>query len=341
MSFLVFSDPLFQKHRPATAHPESPARLQMTEAWMRMEPVPGVDVRFCARAAEEKELLLAHTPRLIAQIAATSQTPYTLLDPDTYATADSAWVARTAVGAHLDAVDTVLAKSPGRAFVLARPPGHHAESDRSMGFCLFNNAALAAAYALAHKGLRRVAVYDFDLHHGNGTQEIFYETPDVLYLSHHQGPFYPGTGDWKEMGRDEGTGTTVNCPLPAGSGDPEILNLWDTVLLPILQQYRPELLLVSAGFDLHREDPLGNLNLTDAGLSQLAARIEKFSTAAGAPLIYTLEGGYNPRVVSDGIRCILRSHTEPAEPAPPPAPTPLTEELIRKARDTFRLFWKL
>ncbi|MFH1263247.1 MAG: histone deacetylase [Pseudomonadota bacterium] len=341
MSFVVFSDPIFRKHKPEPPHPESPARLEKLEQVLQEDPPAGVEMKFCGRAATADELLLVHTDRLMEQVAATSLQPYTMLDADTYATADSAFIARTAAGTLLHAVDLAAGKPDLRVFTLVRPPGHHAERDRAMGFCLFNNIALAAEYAVRKHGVKRVAIYDFDLHHGNGTQEIFYERPDVLYVSHHQAPFYPGTGDWKETGRGDGVGATVNCPLPKEAGDSELLGLWDSILQPAFEQFKPELFLVSAGYDSHAADPLGNLRITDEGFTQLSLRIEHLARKLSAPVVYTIEGGYNPDVVASGVLSTISSHTTPETAIQSPTPTPVGMELITQARKTFGSFFQL
>lgn len=341
MKYLVFSDPLFAKHRVNLPHPESPTRIATAEKWIRARSMENLDVRLCSRVAKEEELQLVHSEKLIQELAATRQEPITWVDNDTYITSDSTWIAKTAAGTLLDTVDAAYAKAASRLFALVRPPGHHAESNRSMGFCLFNNVAIAAAYAVTQYSAKRVAIYDFDLHHGNGTQEIFYKRPDVLYLSQHQFPHYPGTGNWHETGENEGKGKTINAPLSEGAGDAEILHLWDQIFQPILDQYDPELLLVSAGFDSHENDPLGNLSVTDNGFAQLALRLEALTTAKKIPLIFAMEGGYNADAVSTGIRSIFKAHLKPSRSASAPTATPNTNELLGKARNTFQPFWTL
>jgi acetoin utilization deacetylase AcuC-like enzyme len=210
-----------------------------------------------------------------------------------------------------------------------------------MGFCLFNNVAVGAEYAIRKYGKQRVAIYDFDVHHGNGTQHIFYDRPDVLYLSHHQFPLYPGTGDWTETGQGDGMGMTVNCPLPAGSGDNEVLYLYDHLFEPVLTQYRPEILFLSAGFDAHERDPLAQLCVTDEGFFQLFVRLETWSRATGVPLIYALEGGYNLAALAQGAASVLSAHDSSAPVKRVETATPLSLELLGHARNTFSSFWKL
>ena len=231
-------------------------------------------------------------------------------DPDTQAGPRSAAAALRAAGGVVSAVDHVLDRRLDRAFCLARPPGHHAEADRAMGFCLFSNVAVGAAHALA-RGLQRVLVIDFDVHHGNGTQAIFYDDPRVLYLSSHEFPCYPGTGDLDEIGSGAGRGYTVNLPLPAGMGDAEYLAAYREIALPVARAFAPELLLVSVGFDPHVDDPLAEMRVTAAGFAGLTALC--LGAAGGAPAVFVLEGGYDlPALRSSAVALTRVLLGEPA-----------------------------
>ena len=244
------------------------------------------------------------------------------------------------MGCLLESADDVLGKKIDRVFAAVRPPGHHAEAHRAMGFCLFNNVAVAAAYAIAKKKVKRVAIYDFDVHHGNGTQSIFYDRPDVLYLSHHQYPFFPGTGDWDETGKGDGQGTTLNCPLAAGSGDEEMLYVWDFIFRPVIEEYSPDLLLLSAGFDAHHQDPLGGLTVTDRGYRQLFSRLETLARKGKIPLIYALEGGYSGEVLAGGAKAMVAAYLQPEKITPTASPGPACLDLLSQARNSFNRFWK-
>ena len=264
MAVSIIRDPLFGEHFPGPHHAESPARLASIEAALeasslRLEPR-------VSRNATEAELLRVHSPSHLRAMAETAGRSVPL-DPDTHT-------------------------SP-RSFDAARPPGHHATRDRAMGFCLFNNVAAAAA-ALLDEGLaERVAVYDFDFHHGNGTESIFYADPRVLYASTHQMPAYPGTGEARRTGRGPGEGYTVNMPLPPGSGDVALLGAIDDVLAPALRRFRPDLLLVSAGFDALDGDPLGGMTVSIDGFAQVGARVMALANELCAGRVCaTLEGGY-------------------------------------------------
>ncbi len=261
------------------------------------------------------------------------------LDPDTYVAAGSAGIARLAAGAVVGAVDAVLDGICDRAFAAVRPPGHHAGGRRSMGFCLFNNVALAAEHA-RRRGLARVAVVDWDVHHGNGTQDIFYGSADVLFVSTHQYPFYPGTGPAHEIGTGAGEGTTINVPLPAGVGDAGLELAFDRIVLPALRRFRPELLLVSAGFDAHHRDPLASLSATTGCFTRLAERLTAFADeACQGRVVVTLEGGYDLEAIAWGAAAtvaVLLGITPPiaADDAesliarrPEPDITPLVESL--------------
>src|ERR1700732_346452 len=201
--------------------------------------------------------------------------PRYYFDPDTHTSPDSYQTALLAAGGVLTAVEAVMDGAADNAFAIVRPPGHHALPTRAMGFCLFNNVAIAARYLIRRRGLKRVLVIDWDVHHGNGIQDIFYDSSEVLYFSTHQFPFYPGTGALDEIGFGAGAGYTVNAPMPATFGDDEYLRIFDDVLAPVVRQYCPEFILVSSGFDAHFRDPLGGMQVTEAGFAALAQRVKR------------------------------------------------------------------
>ena len=287
-----YDHPAFREHDAGVGHPERPERLEallrgLREAGLleRLAPLP-------PRPATAAELLRVHTDEHVALVASTAGRTFRF-DPDTQAGPHSYQAALLAAGAVVDAVDRVLDGAIDRAFCAVRPPGHHATPGRAMGFCLFNNVAVAAAHALG-RGLGRVMIVDFDVHHGNGTQDVFYGDPRVLYVSSHAFPFYPGTGALDEVGEGRGRGFTVNLPLPPGMGDPEYARLYRTVVEPIGRAFDPELVLVSAGFDAHRGDPLAGMDLTRAGYAELTdVCLAIASGAARGRLVAALEGGYD------------------------------------------------
>ena len=246
------------------------------------------------RSAEREEILLIHSERHFEEIQATAKAERVFLDSDTVTSPASAEVARLAVGSVLGAVDAVMEGEVANAFAFVRPPGHHAKPDKAMGFCLYNNVAIAAAYAGRRYGLKRVLIVDFDLHHGNGTQKAFYTSPEVFYISTHQWPHYPGTGALEETGKDTGEGYTLNLPLPAGTGDYGYSELFRRIVVPVGSEYRPELVLVSAGFDAHVHDPLGNMALTHQGYAAIAREILTLAESqCGGRTVFVLEGGYH------------------------------------------------
>ena len=225
------------------------------------------------RPAALADIERVHSAAEIGRITQLAQSGGGWVDPDTFVVPVSYDAALLAAGGALQATDDVLAGRHKNAFVIVRPPGHHASRTRAMGFCLFNNVAVAAQWALDEGGTRRVAVLDVDVHHGNGTQDIFFDRPDVLYYSTHQYPFYPGTGRVDDVGRDDGVGTTVNVPLAAGSGDDLFLDATRRVLVPAVRRFRPDVILVSLGFDAHWADPLAQMQLTTGGYRQILAQI--------------------------------------------------------------------
>ena len=251
----------------------------------------GVEVRQ-PRAATQDELARIHDRDYITLISETAGKA-TALDPDTYTSPDSYDVARLAAGATIGCVEHVLEGTGRRAFAMVRPPGHHAERNRAMGFCLFNNIAIAAAHARAH-GVERVAIVDYDVHHGNGTQWSFYEDPSVLFVSSHQYPYYPGTGAATDIGRGRGLGFNVNLPIAAGGTDEDFALAYDTVAFPILRQFRPQLILVSAGFDALDDDPLAGMRLSANEFARLtAAMVAIADEYCNGRVVAVTEGGYD------------------------------------------------
>lgn len=251
--------------------------------------------------ATDEMILRAHSESHLRRLARIADQGGAWLDPDTLVATDSLDVARLAAGAATAAVDAVISGTIDRAFVLGRPPGHHATQEQAMGFCLLNMVAIAARHA-RHRGVERIAIVDWDVHHGNGTQDIFYEDPDVWYGSIHQSPLYPGTGDSSEVGTGAGRGTTLNNPLPPGTGDREWLAACDTAIIPFVERAKPDLLFLSAGYDAHQDDPIGSCLVTDNGFTALTARVcELANHLTDGHVIAVLEGGYDPAALARSV----------------------------------------
>jgi acetoin utilization deacetylase AcuC-like enzyme len=278
------------QHDPGPGHAESPARLRAVLKALDQDRFAVVD-RVEAPRATREQLLRVHTADHVDRILSIAPAGGTVrLDEDTLMSPASAEAGLRAAGALVAAVDAVMKGSANRAFCAVRPPGHHATADMAMGFCLFNNVAVAAAHALAAHGLKRVAIADFDVHHGNGTQDIFQHEPRVLFVSSHQSPLYPGTGNAEE----QGVGNVINAPLSPGDGSYEFRELWDGVLLPRLHAFKPQLLLISAGFDAHRNDPLSDIRLQTEDYAWITERLVDIArTHAEGRVVSTLEGGYD------------------------------------------------
>ena len=285
----VFAAVELDEHHAPEGHPERPGRLDASLAGIPAAELDDAVRMVEPRLATEEELGRAHDPQLIQKVREFCEAGGGSIDPDTYAAPGSWTTARRAAGAVLDAVDALEAGTCDVAFAASRPPGHHAEYDQSMGFCLFNNVAVAAR-ELSERG-ERVAIVDWDVHHGNGTQDIFYDDPTVLYVSTHQSPLYPGTGRLTETGGDGAPFTNLNLPLPPGTRGDVLRRAMDEVVAPIIERFEATWLIVSAGFDGHRNDPLAGLQLTSADFADLADRLRQLVPAQR--LVVGLEGGYD------------------------------------------------
>jgi len=259
-----------------------------------------------ARPASLEELEMIHAPEYISHVKSKAENGGGWLDPDTVMSAKSYEAAVYAAGGLTMATEAVIKKEVDSAFALVRPPGHHAIRNRSMGFCIFNNVAIAAKSALNSLSINRILIVDFDVHHGNGTQDAFYADPAVLYFSTHEYPYYPGTGAAEETGTGKGEGTTVNFPMAAGWGDEEYLRAFNEVLVPVARRFQPELILVSAGFDPHWADQLAMMRVTVTGFVQMTIILKELAAElCQGRLVFTLEGGYNLRVVASSIKAIF------------------------------------
>ena len=295
--------PAFLEHDMGAGHPESPerlrairARLENSKTWLQLH-------HLTPRRAERRWLETIHRPSYIDSLERRSPLHgHAYLDPDTSMSPGTLEAAYLAAGAALTAVDEVIKGEVNQAFCAVRPPGHHAEADRAMGFCFFNSVAIAAKYIQQQHGLNRVLIVDWDVHHGNGTQHSFYEDPSVLFFSTHQFPHYPGTGRATETGEGAGKGFTVNVPLPGGQGDEEYGEIFRKVLVPAAEAFRPQFVLISAGFDEHRNDPLASMDLTDEGYGQLTKIVAGLADRfAEGRMVSCLEGGYHLEALAGAV----------------------------------------
>lgn len=347
MAIALLYSPHYLEHNDPS-HPENAGRLQAIVevlqeegAWREadlLEPQP----------ISLERLQRLHLPAYIERVRRASEQGGGWLDLDTYITPASYRVALLAAGGAIEATRAVLETRREAAMALVRPPGHHARPGREMGFCLFNNVALAALYALEEGGLERVLIVDWDVHHGNGTQEAFYQDGRVMYCSTHQFPYYPGTGTAQEVGVGRGTGCMVNVPLPPGVGDVGYRRVFEEIFLPAARRFRPQLVLVSAGYDPHWADPLAGMSLSVRGFAYLAAVVREIAEACcPGRLVLTLEGGYHPEALAYGVLATFRvwQGMEPAEvrdplgPAPRerPADDPTLERVLEAVRAAHRL----
>ena len=325
-------DDIFVQHRAPSGHPERPARAEAVRDALVGAGIASRGTHVPSRVATEEELLAVHDATYLAQLEKVVPGRSGWLDADTYYSPGTWDAARAAAGATCQLALDVASGALTDGIAVVRPPGHHATRDTAMGFCLFNNVAAAAAAARA-KGAARVAIVDWDVHHGNGTQDIFWDDPTVLYTSVHQFPYYPGTGAPSEIGGAKAQGATVNVGLPSGATDSDYAAVFDHVFLPKLAAFRPDLVFVSAGFDAFIHDPLAGMRVTQAGFAAMARRLRALADAVcGGRIIAVLEGGYDLTGLAGGMTEVLTAFTTPAVAAEPVAPLP-TAGGVRAAID--------
>jgi acetoin utilization deacetylase AcuC-like enzyme len=316
-------------------HPERAARIRAIEEALAARDWLGLD-REQAPAIELPQLEAVHPEPYVASIRRICEAGGGMLDIDTVAGSASFDAALRSAGGALRAVDALLGGEADLAFCGLRPPGHHAEQARAMGFCIFNNVAVAARHALDRHGAERVLVLDWDVHHGNGTNDIFHATNEVLYVSLHQMPLYPGTGPLADNGSGAGEGYTLNLPVPPGSGHDEWLSLVQHVVVPVARAYRPRLVIVSAGFDAHHDDPLADCLLTEDTYSALAATVRELARELDVPLMFALEGGYDLRALASSVVAVLESALGDSDP-----PSVEVHELSTQARAHYARWWPM
>lgn len=331
----VYSDDAMQGHVNALTHVEVPERFPAALAGVDQAKRAGVPVEMRSCPTVARDLLsTVHEPAYLDELERLSASGGGYLDPDTALGPGSWEVALLTAGAAVGAVESALSGTP--SFAVSRPPGHHARRAGAMGFCLLNNAAVAAEHARS-RGVQRIAILDWDVHHGNGTQDIFYEDENVLYLSVHQGPFYPGTGAADEVGEDAGRGFTANVVLPRGSGEDSYAEAFTGVFLPILREFSPEIILVSAGYDAHASDPLGGMRLEAASFGRFAAALAALDREVGAaPLALLLEGGYDLGALTESIADTMRGLSD----RPPAWEYSGSTKPVEETREALASFWE-
>jgi len=331
MNTVLVTHPSSLLHIGPPDHPERPARVKAAVDGVRASGTGVIDVT--ARSATREELRRVHSGEFIDGIEAFCAGGGGQIDVDTYAVPASWDAARFAAGAGLTAIEVISSGEAGVGFAAVRPPGHHADRDHAMGFCIFNNIAVSAASLVA--GGERVAIVDWDVHHGNGTQDIFFRSPDVLYVSLHRSSFYPGTGMIEEVGRGLGTGANVNIPLPSGSDGGTYRDAFARVVIPIVEQFDPDWVLVSAGYDAHRDDPLGGMRLTTDDYRVMGGSIGR--AIGRTNTVFFLEGGYNLSAITGSVAATLEGFATAAGSPEIGSRDPSITRLL----PVFSLFWDL
>lgn len=341
----ILKDARFLNHYMGAHHPESPHRLEVLSAMLDEPEMQGNFIEIPAREATREELEQIHAPAYIDYLAATRGREYSYLDPDTQTSAGSFEAALLAAGGFCEAVSMVSSGVLDNAFALVRPPGHHAEKARAMGFCILNNVAIGARYAQESLGLHKILIVDWDLHHGNGTQHSFEDDPSILYFSTHQYPYYPGSGAFHEIGTGKGKGFTVNVPLSTGYGDGEFVSLFEEILRPVALEFGPEMILVSAGFDIYMGDPLGGMDVSPTGFAGLTrSLLETAKTCCNGKVVFTLEGGYSLQGLRDSVKAVLRemaglSHTDHQE-LKANADRKILDHVMKNVKQAHQHYWK-
>jgi len=339
---LIHSD-RFAEHQTPPGHPERPERAEVMDAVADRWRQRGTEI-VAPREATVEQLARVHGREYLRQISETTGRSRQL-DPDTYTSPESHEIALLAAGAAIDAVERVMGGSHQAAVALVRPPGHHAERDRAMGFCLYNNVAVAAAHARA-QGAAKVAIVDYDVHHGNGTQHIFEADPHVLYVSTHQFPYYPGTGAAHEVGREAGLGFTVNVPLEVGASDEDYQFVFEKIVVPVLRQFEPDVMLVSAGVDAHERDPLGGMRLSTAAFRAMTLELRAVAEeCCRGRILSVTEGGYDLEALAASLDAIIDAHAStPAAPVSWPASGRSAERgaaALATVRQAHASYWQL
>jgi acetoin utilization deacetylase AcuC-like enzyme len=342
VSLILVSSPRFAEHQTPPGHPERPERAQVMDAVAARWRAHGGEV-VAPREATHEQLARVHDVHYIKRISELRDRAVAL-DPDTYTSPETYEISLLAAGAAIDAVERTMSGSHAYTFALMRPPGHHAEHAHAMGFCLFNNVAVAAAHARQTLGAKRVAIVDYDVHHGNGTQHMFERDASVLYVSTHQFPYYPGTGAVEEIGIGPGEGFTVNLPMASGGTDADYQHVFDRVALPILRQFAPDLLLVSAGFDAHQRDPLATMRATEAGFGAMTMALRRVADECchGRMALMT-EGGYDLKALDASLEVVVQAlDGPPREPKWPGAEASNRGRVTADAAvQALRPYWKV
>ena len=343
MTVGLIYDPIYLKHDTGQ-HVENAGRLEEVIFHLKQSGLMEQLTLIKPRPASIEEIAVVHPQSHISRIQEVAKRGGGWLDADTVMSSDSYEVALYAAGGAITATEAVINGEVGSAFALVRPPGHHATPEQAMGFCLFNNLAIAAEYALERHKLERILIVDFDVHHGNGTEAVFYENPRVLYASTHEFPFYPGSGSVAETGSGAGKGTTVNIPLPAGCADSEYLLVFEEIIGPVARRFKPQLILVSAGYDLHWADPIALMQVTITGLARIVGTIKGLADElCDGRLVFSLEGGYNFAALATSIKAtmdVLLGNIDIDDPlgkSPRQFNAPSITPLIKQIKETHNL----
>jgi len=349
----IFAHDVFREHDPGFDHVECPDRIITLLSVLEELRKENIFLEPSFSAASVETILLNHTLDHINEVEATSGKIYSALDGDTFTSPKSFEVATLAAGAVIQGVDLIVGGEIDNGFALVRPPGHHAEKHKSMGFCLFNNIALAAHHGIEKLGLERILILDWDVHHGNGTQHAFYDSDKVMFVSIHQSPLYPGTGALTDVGVDRGRGYNLNIPLPGGQGDLEYANIFNTIVEKVVYQYKPQLILVSAGFDTYYGDGISSMRMTHQGFGYMTRSLMRWADdLCDGRLLMTLEGGYNLTGLKEGVFTVLgelagtKLNTTFPSLVDDDVGKQLTDELpphpaIERVRDIAQAFWNV